>query len=163
MSTITTLTAIRPFAVNRAARAILITVLSIIGTAVGILGQGDFMSNLEDFILFLAYFLIPWTAINLADFYLVRKERYDLKSIFDAKGIYGSVNWRTMAAYLVAVLAEIPFMSTTFYTGGLVRTMGGADIAWIVGLIVAAALYVVLMRPVLAAELARGVALEQAE
>jgi nucleobase:cation symporter-1, NCS1 family len=57
-----------------------------------------------------------------------------------------------MAAYLVAVAAEIPFMSTDFYTGGVVDLLGGADIAWIVGLVVAAALYVVLMRPVVRAE-----------
>jgi nucleobase:cation symporter-1, NCS1 family len=62
------------------------------------------------------------------------------------------VNWRTMTAYLLAVLAEIPFMSTSFYTGGAVASMGGADIAWIIGLVVAAALYVGLMRPVMVAE-----------
>ena len=88
----------------------------------------------------------------MADFYWVRKERYDLKAFFDPRGLYGSVNWRTMAAYLIAVAAEIPFMSTSFYTGGLVARLGGADIAWIVGLVIAAALYVALMRPVIRAE-----------
>ena len=34
--------------------------LSSIGTALGIFGQGDFVTNLENLILFLAYFLIPW-------------------------------------------------------------------------------------------------------
>jgi NCS1 family nucleobase:cation symporter-1 len=151
MSSITTLTAIRPFRVSPAVRAAFIVALSTIGTAVGILGRGNFVANLEDFILFMAYFLIPWTAINLADFYLVRKERYVLAAIFDPDGIYGRINWRTMIAYLVAVAAEIPFMSTTFYTGGLVSALGGADIAWIVGLLIAALLYVALMRPVVAA------------
>jgi NCS1 family nucleobase:cation symporter-1 len=152
MSATTTLTAIRPFPVTGRVRAVMTVILSIIGTSVGIVGQGDFVHNLVNFILFLSYFLIPWTAINLADFYWVRQERYDLKAIFDPAGLYGSVNWRTMIAYLVAVAAEIPFMSTTFYTGGLVDRLGGADIAWIVGLVVAAALYVALMRPVVKAE-----------
>jgi NCS1 family nucleobase:cation symporter-1 len=152
MSVTTTLTAIKPFPVTRPVRAVMTVILSAIGTSVGILGQGDFVHNLVNFILFLSYFLIPWTAINLADFYWVRQERYDLKAIFDPNGQYGSVNWRTMIAYLVAVAAEIPFMSTTFYTGGLVDRLGGADIAWIVGLVIAAALYVVLMRPVVRAE-----------
>ena len=151
MSATTTLTAIRPFPVTRPVRAVMTVILSIVGTTVGILGQGDFVHNLVNFILFLSYFLIPWTAINLADFYWVRQERYDLKAIFDPAGLYGSVNWRTMIAYLVVVGAEIPFMSTTFYTGGLVDRLGGADIAWIVGLVAAAALYVALMRPVVRA------------
>jgi nucleobase:cation symporter-1, NCS1 family len=152
MSATTTLTAIRPFPVTRRVRAVMTVILSIIGTSVGILGQGDFVHNLVNFILFLSYFLIPWTAINLADFYWVRQERYDLKAIFAPGGLYGSVNWRTMIAYLVAVAAEIPFMSTTFYTGRLVDRLGGADIAWIVGLVIAAALYVALMPPVVRAE-----------
>jgi NCS1 family nucleobase:cation symporter-1 len=56
-----------------------------------------------------------------------------------------------MAAYLAAVAAEVPFMSTDFYTGGLVGRLGGADIAWIVGLLVAAAFYVALTRPMVRA------------
>jgi len=152
MSATTTLTAIKPFPVTRPVRAAMTVILSVIGTTVGIVGQGDFVTNLVNFILFLSYFLIPWTAINLADFYWVRKERYDLKAIFSSEGIYGRVNWRTMIAYLVAVVVEIPFASSTFYTGPAVDLLGGADIAWIVGLVVAAGLYVMLMRPVIAAE-----------
>jgi NCS1 family nucleobase:cation symporter-1 len=152
MSATTTMTAIRPFPVSGRTRAVMTVILSMIGTTIGILGRGDFVTNLTNFILFLSYFLIPWTAINLADFYWVRKERYDLKAFFDPHGIYGSVNWRTMIAYLVAVAAEIPFMSTSFYTGWAVGLLDGADIAWIVGLVVAAALYVALMRPVIARE-----------
>ena len=152
MSATTTLTAIKPFKVTRTVRAAMTVLLAIIGTSVAILGQGNFVHNFTNFILFLSYFLIPWTAINLADFYWVRREHYDLEAIFDPDGIYGRINWRTMAAYLAAVAAEIPFMSTDFYTGGLVGWMGGADIAWIVGLVIAAALYVALMRPVVIAE-----------
>jgi NCS1 family nucleobase:cation symporter-1 len=151
MSVTTTLTAIKPFPVTRTVRAAMTVVLAVIGTSVAILGQGNFVHNLTNFILFLSYFLIPWTAINLADFYWVRQERYDLKAIFDPDGLYGRINWRTMTAYLAAVAAEVPFMSTDFYTGGLVDWLGGADIAWIVGLVIAATLYVPLMRPVVRA------------
>jgi NCS1 family nucleobase:cation symporter-1 len=92
----------------------------------------------------LAYFLIPWTAINLTDFYFVRKEQYDIDSIFTPDGIYGRLDWRTMAAYLIAIGVEVPFMSTTFYTGPMVSHLGGGDISWILGLIVASGLYYVL-------------------
>jgi NCS1 family nucleobase:cation symporter-1 len=146
MSTTTTITAITDWKIGRGTRIAFITLAAILGTAIGILGSGDFVRNFENFILFLAYFLIPWTAINLADYYWVRKERYDLASIFDPAGIYGRVNWRTMIAYGVAIVAQIPFISSEFYTGPAVALFGGADIAWIVGLIVPAALYVVLMR-----------------
>jgi NCS1 family nucleobase:cation symporter-1 len=146
MSSATTLTAITDWKIGRGARIIFITTAATLGTAVGIIGSGDFVRNLENFILFLAYFLIPWTAINLADYYWVRKERYDLAAIFDPTGIYGRINWRTMIAYGVAIVAQIPFISSEVYTGPAVALFGGADVAWIVGLIVAAGLYVALMR-----------------
>jgi NCS1 family nucleobase:cation symporter-1 len=146
MSSTTTLTAITDWKIGQGLRILFITVAAILGTALGIIGSGDFVRNLENFILFLAYFLIPWTAINLADYYWVRKERYDLAAIFDPAGIYGRVNWRTMIAYGVAIVAQVPFISSEFYTGPAVALFGGADVAWIVGLIVPAGLYVALMR-----------------
>ena len=38
-----------------------------------------------------------------------------------------------------------------FYTGTVVNSLGGADISWIIGIIVAAGLYYALMRPLLPA------------
>jgi NCS1 family nucleobase:cation symporter-1 len=108
----------------------------------------NFLGDFENFILFLAYFLVPWTAINLMDFYFVRREKYDIASIFDVKGIYGRIDWRTMVAYLVAIAVEVPFMNTTFYTGPMVSHLGGGDISWILGLIVASGLYFLLHQDV---------------
>jgi NCS1 family nucleobase:cation symporter-1 len=163
MSATTTLTAIRPFGVTTRLRVWFVVGAAVVGTAVALAGKGDFLANYENFILFLAYFLIPWTAINLADFYLLRKERYDLAAIFDPNGRYGNVNWRAMAAYLIGVAVEIPFISSSFYTGPMVKHLGDADISWILGLIVSAALYYVLMRPVVRAERATGLLREESE
>ena len=106
----------------------------------------QFHANYTNFLLFLLYLLIPWSAINLVDFYLLRHERYDIDAIFDPDGIYKRVNWRALVAYIVAILLELPFMSSTIYTGPLVASLGGADISWIVGLLSASILYYVLMR-----------------
>jgi len=115
-----------------------------VGTVLAVAATSNFLNDFENFILFLAYFLVPWTAINLMDFYFVRREKYDIASIFDPKGIYGRIDWRTMVAYLVAIAVEVPFMNTTFYTGPMVSHLGGGDISWILGLIVAAGLYFLL-------------------
>jgi NCS1 family nucleobase:cation symporter-1 len=148
MSTATTATALRRHGIGQGARIAYIVAAAVVSTAVAIIGQGNFLTNYENFILFLAYFLIPWTAINLVDFYAVRKERYDIKAIFDPNGEYGRVNWRALLPYLIAIAVEIPFMSTTFYTGPLVADVGGADISWILGTIVAGGLYYLAMRRV---------------
>ena len=146
MSTATTVTALRRHDIGQRTRIVYIVASAVVATAVAILGQGNFLTNYENFILFLAYFLIPWTAINLVDFYAVRKERYDIRAIFDPDGEYVRVNWRALGPYLIAIGIEIPFMSTTFYTGPMVAKVGGADISWIIGTIVAGGLYYLGMR-----------------
>ena len=144
MSSTTTITALRRMHVHRGARTIFVITAAVIGTVIAIAATSNFLTNFENFILFLAYFLIPWTAINLTDFYFVRKEQYDIDSIFTPDGIYGRIDWRTMAAYLIAIGVEVPFMNTTFYAGPMVSHLGGGDISWILGLIVASGLYYVL-------------------
>ncbi|MGC9961317.1 MAG: cytosine permease [Acidimicrobiales bacterium] len=144
MSATTTITALSRMQVRRGARTVFVLVAALIGTVLAIAATSNFLTNFENFILFLAYFLIPWTAINLTDFYFVRKEQYDIASVFSPSGIYGRLDWRTMAAYLIAIGVEVPFMSTTFYVGPMVSHLGGGDISWILGLIVASCLYYVL-------------------
>jgi nucleobase:cation symporter-1, NCS1 family len=148
MCVTTTVTALRPLQVRQGVRLGFVVISAVIGTVIAIAATSNFLANFQNFILFLAYFLIPWTAINLTDFYFVRKEKYDIDSIFRADGIYGRFNWRAIVAYVVAVLIEIPFMNTTFYTGPMVSHLGGADISWLLGLIVATGLYYLLMRRV---------------
>jgi NCS1 family nucleobase:cation symporter-1 len=53
-----------------------------------------------------------------------------------------------MVAYIVAIGVEVPFMNTTLYAGPMVSHLGGGDISWILGLIVATVLYYVLHRGV---------------
>ena len=141
MSTTTTLSAIIRMKVGSRTRIAFVLGTAFIGTLIAVFGYGNFVENFTNFILFLAYFIIPWTAINLVDFYLVRKEHYDIASIFDPNGVYGKWNWRALTAYAVGILIEIPFMSTSFYTGPMVAPLGGADISWILGLIVAGGVY----------------------
>ena len=146
MSTTTTVTALARFRVRSGARLGFVAGAAVVGTVIAVAGQANFVTNYENFILFLAYFLIPWTAVNLVDFYYVRHQEFDIDAIFDPKGRYGRVSWRAMLAYLVGVAVEVPFMSTTFYTGPMVSHLGGADISWIIGLIVSAVIYFILGR-----------------
>jgi NCS1 family nucleobase:cation symporter-1 len=47
-----------------------------------------------------------------------------------------------LVAYAVGFAAMIPFFSTGLYTGPIARALGGADVAMVVGLPVAACVYV---------------------
>jgi nucleobase:cation symporter-1, NCS1 family len=115
--------------------------VAILGTVFGIVASTNFLTDLSNFVLFLLYFMIPWTAINLTDYYLVRRGRYDIGDMFRTDGRYGRVNPWGVGIYVLTVLVEIPFVNSSLYEGPIARSLGGADISWIVGFVLAAGLY----------------------
>ncbi|MFE0176549.1 purine-cytosine permease family protein [Streptomyces sp. NPDC059002] len=127
-------------------RAAYIAVIMVAGTAVALLGKDSFLASFKDFLLFLLTFFTPWSAINLVDYYLISRERYDIPALFDPRGRYGAWRWDALLVYGVGLLAQLPFLVTHFYTGPLVDPLGGADISWLVGLLVPAVLYWALAR-----------------
>ncbi len=118
------------------------------GVIVAFLGYKSFVTNLSNFLDVLLVIFIPWSAVNLADYFVIRRGHYDVGSFFTADGIYGKFVWRGLLAYAVGLAAEWPFVSQPDYTGPLVKPLGGADISWLVGWFVSAAVYLLLMRGV---------------
>lgn len=108
------------------------------------LGYRSLVTNMTNFLDVLLVILIPWSAVNLADYFLVRRGRYDVASFFTADGAYGRFAWRGLLAYTAGLAAEWPFVSQPYYVGPLVRTFGGADISWLAGWFAAAVAYLLL-------------------
>ncbi|NBF06782.1 cytosine permease [Pseudomonas sp. Fl5BN2] len=106
----------------------------------------SYLGSFNTFVLLMLYFLVPWTAVNLADFYLVRKGKYAISDIFNSAGIYGRWSKAGLLAYFLGLLAMVPFMSLSFYQGPMSVALGGADIAFVIGLLVACLVYWVLTR-----------------
>jgi nucleobase:cation symporter-1, NCS1 family len=129
---------------RRPARLIATTVVAIVGTLIAIKASSNFISDLENFLVFTLYLLVPWTAINLTDFYVIRHGHYDIPELFKTDGKYGKVNWFALIVYVLAVGIQFPFMNDpAVYVGPIANSLGGADIAWIVGFIFAAVVYYV--------------------
>jgi nucleobase:cation symporter-1, NCS1 family len=126
---------------GRAARLITTTIIAAIGTLIAIKASSNFMTDLSNFLVFTLYLLVPWTAINLTDFYVIRRGHYDIPELFKANGIYGEVNWFALIVYGLTVLVEWPFMDNAWIVGAAAKALGGADIAWIVGFVFAAVVY----------------------
>ncbi len=124
------------------ARAVISTILCCLAMVGALLGKAEFLANYEHFILFLLYVLVPWTAINLVDYYLLRHGEYDVESFFRRDGgIYGWFNMPAMICYALGILVQMPFAVSAFYTGPLARAMGGLDLSWVVGLVVTSPVY----------------------
>ncbi|MET7325519.1 cytosine permease [Streptomyces sp. NPDC005549] len=142
MSLVTGVTGFRERQVlSQRGRTAYIALIMVAGTVVALAGKDSFLTSFKDFLLFLLTFFTPWSAINLVDYYLISKERYDIPALFDASGRYGAWRWDALTVYAVGLLAQLPFLATGFYTGPLVASLGGADVSWIVGLVVPALLY----------------------
>ncbi|MFI7351310.1 purine-cytosine permease family protein [Streptomyces sp. NPDC049936] len=142
MSLVTGVTGFRERQVlSQRGRTAYIALIMVAGTVVALAGKDSFLTSFKDFLLFLLTFFTPWSAINLVDYYLISKERYDIPALFDASGRYGAWRWDALTVYAVGLLAQLPFLVTGFYTGPLVAPLGGADVSWIVGLVVPALLY----------------------
>ncbi len=106
------------------------------------LSKDSFLAYYEEFILLLLYVLVPWTAINLVDYYLLRLGKYHVESFFRQDGgIYGLINGPAVVCYLLGILVQLPFVASALYTGPIARALGGIDLSWIVGLVVSAPAY----------------------
>ena len=116
------------------------------GTGSALLGYQQFVANLSNFLSVLLYVFIPWSAINLTDYYLVKHGDYDVESFFTPHGWYGGYLWRGLIAYVVAVAVQVPFIDQSFYTGPLVGPLGGIDISWVVGGVAGVVCYLVALR-----------------
>ncbi len=116
-----------------------------IGVLIALVGYAHFVSNLSNFLDVLLVIFIPWSAVNLTDYFVVRQGNYDVTAFFIPDGVYGKVAWRGLLAYAVGLAAEWPFVSQPDYVGPLVSRLGGADISWLVGFFVSAVVYLILV------------------
>jgi nucleobase:cation symporter-1, NCS1 family len=146
LSALTTVDTIRPIKPTLTLRLLAITFIAVVGTVLALTIPGSFLTNFSSFLTIILYFMIPWTAVNLIDFFFVRKGNYAIKEIFKPNGMYHRWGWRGLAAYWLGFFAMAPFMSTTLYTGFVAKDLGGADISPFIGFPVAAILYWIFCR-----------------
>ncbi len=149
LTAITALDSLRPVAPTHRVRTTAIVVVGLTATIVGAYLPDDFIGTTFYTILaVLAYLMGPWTAINLTDYFLVRRGRYSITEIFNPKGMYGRWHAAGIIAYLTGFLVMTPFMYLSFYEGFAVKWLNGVDIAFFVGIPVAAVVYYLLSRSV---------------
>ncbi|MEU4346262.1 cytosine permease [Streptomyces sp. NPDC023838] len=142
MSILTTVTAFdRRSRISAAVRAAYIVGFIAVSMVIALAASDDFLTNFKNFVLLLLTVFTPWSAINLVDYYLLSRERVDIPALYDPDGRYGRWNVTALTCYVVGVAVQIPFLATKLYAGAITRKLDGADISWIVGLVVTSVLY----------------------
>ncbi|GAA2604473.1 cytosine permease [Dactylosporangium fulvum] len=87
------------------------------------------------------FLLVPWTAVNLTDYFLVRKGSYSIADILDKNGRYGLWSVRGLVAYGAGFAFMVPFAVLPYFHGPIANLINGIDVSFLVGLVVAAATY----------------------
>jgi nucleobase:cation symporter-1, NCS1 family len=129
--------------VPRVYSAILVAVL---GFGVTLwLNAGDLVGKVENILLFLSYWIAPWAAVVLADWWL-RRGRANVSRLVNFSGLPSG--WLALAAAIIGFLVSLPFQQSSLgedlrkSTGLPINAISDdvlhfADLAYVVGFLVA--------------------------
>jgi purine-cytosine permease-like protein len=111
----------------------------------------SFAKAFDNWMIGLLLWMSPWAGVILSDFYIKRRSTIDVAELYRAPDVsaYGDVNWSGMIAFLIGLVAGwsvedglVPALQGPISTG----ILGGADLSWLVGIIVSGGVYLALSR-----------------
>ncbi len=142
LTLITGVDSFRPVRPTRKIRVVTLVILTAIWVVVSMMLKGNAIDILFAALTMMLYLLVPWTAINLVDYFFIRRGEYAITHMFTADGVYGAWGVRGLVAYVTGFVCAIPFFVLPgVYTGPLAHKLGDVDVAWLVGLIVGTLVY----------------------
>jgi NCS1 family nucleobase:cation symporter-1 len=146
LSVLTMVDSFRAVQPGRAVRALAVVALAVVWFILGAM-LANATSVLSDWLLFMLYLLAPWTSVNLADFYFVRRGRFAISDLLTPSGVYRRWGVRGLCAYAAGIVAEIPFVAVPgLYQSPGANWLHGVDVSWLVGLVVAGTVYLYFAR-----------------
>ena len=126
-------------------------VSALIGTAVAFflilwLNNGDVAAKFQNVLLFTAYWIAPFLAVVLIDWRDRRGgvNRETLVHMLEWRNL--RTGWPALLSLVVGFVAMVPFMDTGLVHGAVSNHLDGADLSFVVGFVVAGALYYPLRR-----------------
>ena len=107
--------------------------------------NGTFFSKYQTFLFLLGYWVAPWLAVVLVDYFVKAKGEYATSEFYDRKRPFGMGFW----AWIIGVLASVPFMNQYgMFVGPFASSHPQfGDITYFVGFVVAALVYAVSVQP----------------
>ena len=120
--------------VNRRYISISVAALAVI---LSYIGYKSFYVSYENFLFILDYWITPWIAVMIVDFFI--RSRRDTKLQFTEV-----FNIRAISAYLIGIIVSIPFMYPSSYYVGPIAKILGVDISYFISFAVAGILYYLL-------------------
>jgi purine-cytosine permease-like protein len=124
-------------------------VLMILGAIYVMLIAQEFLGPFESFLQLLADGLTAWAAVFLVD--MLRRKHYDPVGLADTGPgsryfYHGGFNWAGLLSWLLGLLAGLAFTASPFFNGPFaVGIFASSSLGFLIGFIVSAGLYAVLM------------------
>jgi NCS1 nucleoside transporter family len=113
--------------------------------------QPSFAKAFDSWMISLLLWMSPWAGVVLADFFIHRRGRIDVAELYrePERSGYGDINWAGILSFLIGLIAGwsvqdglVPALQGPIST----KLLGGADLSWLVGIVVAGGLYLALSR-----------------
>jgi NCS1 family nucleobase:cation symporter-1 len=126
--------------ISRRSKFNIMAATAALSAGIATLTQHHFAEYFSDILTIQLYICVPWTAINLCDFYFVRLGKYNVTDIFRVDGEYGRYNLGTIFVFALSLAAQIPFMQLSFFVGPVARYFG-TDVTLLVSIVLPFILY----------------------
>jgi NCS1 family nucleobase:cation symporter-1 len=98
----------------------------------------------SDFLLLLSYWIGPWVAVVLVDWFFKHRGSYELQGLYDQT----STVRVGLVAWLLGLAASVPFMNQTWYVGPVPTAYPQlGDVSYFVAFVVAGVVFAILARP----------------
>ena len=118
----------------------------VLGFILALVGYQNFTQNYQNFLIVLDYWIMPWLALVLIDYYLFKRT--------EPLGFSGAPDWNSAGAiaFVIGLLVSLLFISEQFQVFGLrahgpfASWFGDADFGYFIGFIVAGVVYLLLNR-----------------
>jgi nucleobase:cation symporter-1, NCS1 family len=123
--------------------------ISAIVVAAGAFGTAMWMyvgnqeSKFTNLLLLFGYWIGPWIAIVMVDWWL-RRGKVDVSELANFSLL--PRGYDALIAFLLGFASVIPFMNTTYYVGPVANALRGGDLGYYVGFIVSGTVYYVMKK-----------------
>ncbi len=136
--------------VNRRKLSLVVGVLAM-AAALFFVFQGNLANTLDTWLIGIVAWIAAWGGVMLVHYYKFERGKLNTERLFDPVGArrLPDVNWATMASFALGVFATWLFLYglTPALQGWVATAMGGVDLSWLAGGLVAAGSYALLGGP----------------
>ena len=145
---------------SRTAIALIVGVASYL-VAIYFVFEPSFAKAFDNWMISLLLWMSPFTGVVMADFFIKRRSQIDVPELYRAPEVsaYGDINWAGIVGFFAGLVAGwsvqdglVPALQGPISTAFL----GGADLSWLVGILVSGGVYLAMSQRTVPAAVAAG-------